>query len=85
MRARVFFWFILASWQLFCVFGVYPGILAAVLGPGNISLMSRRCPITLSVMREPAQASSGLTYERSAIFKWLEQHRCACCPDAHVC
>ena len=35
----------------------------------------RRCPITLSVMREPAQASSGVTYERSAIFQWLSVHR----------
>lgn len=26
-------------------------------------------------MREPTQASSGVTYERTAIFQWLQLHR----------
>lgn len=41
-----------------------------------------RCPITLAVMREPTQASSGVTYERSAIFHWLQLHRVD--PVTHV-
>jgi len=27
------------------------------------------------MMREPAQASSGVTYEKNAIFQWLAVHR----------
>lgn len=38
-------------------------------------LCVHRCPITLSMMQEPAQASSGVTYEKSAIFQWLSVHR----------
>ncbi|MEW5311036.1 MAG: hypothetical protein WDW38_002782 [Sanguina aurantia] len=41
-----------------------------------------RCPITLGIMREPTQASSGVTYERTAIFKWLDHHRVD--PVCHV-
>lgn len=41
-----------------------------------------RCPITLSIMKEPTQASSGVTYERSAIFQWLHIHRVD--PVTHV-
>lgn len=41
-----------------------------------------KCPITLSVMKEPTQASSGVTYERSAIFQWLHIHRVD--PVTHV-
>ncbi|KAJ9518483.1 hypothetical protein QJQ45_018518 [Haematococcus lacustris] len=41
-----------------------------------------RCPITLTIMREPTQASSGVTYERHAIFQWLHIHRVD--PVTHV-
>ncbi|GBF99252.1 hypothetical protein Rsub_11777 [Raphidocelis subcapitata] len=34
-----------------------------------------RCPITLALMREPTQATSGITYERTAIMQWLEGSR----------
>ncbi|KAI8472927.1 MAG: hypothetical protein J3K34DRAFT_519304 [Monoraphidium minutum] len=34
-----------------------------------------RCPITLALMREPTQATSGITYERTAIVQWLENSR----------
>ncbi|KAJ9518802.1 hypothetical protein QJQ45_026087 [Haematococcus lacustris] len=40
------------------------------------------CPITLTIMREPTQASSGVTYERHAIFQWLHIHRVD--PVTHV-
>ena len=33
------------------------------------------CPITLAVMRDPAAAADGHTYERSAITEWLAQRR----------
>ncbi|KAK9815428.1 hypothetical protein WJX72_003511 [[Myrmecia] bisecta] len=35
---------------------------------------SFRCPITLCIMREPAQTPAGLTYERTAIARWLHAH-----------
>ncbi|EFJ52638.1 hypothetical protein VOLCADRAFT_102616 [Volvox carteri f. nagariensis] len=41
-----------------------------------------RCPITQSLMREPAQASSGVTYERPAIVQWLDHRRVD--PVTHV-
>ena len=41
-----------------------------------------RCPITLCIMREPTSASSGITYERHAIFQWLQLHRVD--PVSHV-
>eukprot|EP00798_Chlamydomonas_sp_ICE-L_P030247 gene30247-35231_t len=41
-----------------------------------------RCPITLTIMREPTSASSGITYERHAIFQWLARHRVD--PVTHV-
>lgn len=44
--------------------------------------LSCRCPITLGIMKEPTQASSGVTYERSAIFQWLHIHRVD--PVTHV-
>ncbi|KAK9809134.1 hypothetical protein WJX72_009911 [[Myrmecia] bisecta] len=31
-----------------------------------------RCPITLSIMRDPVVAADGFTYERSAIECWLQ-------------
>lgn len=34
-----------------------------------------KCPITLAIMYEPTQATSGQTYERSAITQWLQHHR----------
>lgn len=33
-----------------------------------------RCPITQDFMRDPVMAADGQTYERSAIFKWLQSH-----------
>lgn len=35
------------------------------------------CPISHSIMREPAVTSTGATYERSAIQEWLACNRCA--------
>ena len=32
------------------------------------------CPITLEVMDDPVICADGITYERSAITKWLEKH-----------
>lgn len=33
-----------------------------------------RCPITLTLMRQPVMAADGFTYEFAAIRKWLEKH-----------
>jgi hypothetical protein len=33
------------------------------------------CPITHSIMLEPAVTSSGATYERSAIMEWLRAQK----------
>ncbi len=32
------------------------------------------CPITLNVMKEPYSDNDGNTYEKDAIYKWIEQH-----------
>ncbi|DBB12613.1 TPA: hypothetical protein ACH3X3_005399 [Trebouxia sp. C0006] len=34
-----------------------------------------RCPITLTLMREPAITYEGLTYDRPAILRWIEQRK----------
>ncbi|KAG2439489.1 hypothetical protein HXX76_004843 [Chlamydomonas incerta] len=47
---------------------------AALMGPDGRELRPPAmfvCPITQEVMREPAVASDGFTYERAAIAKWL--------------
>lgn len=36
---------------------------------------SFKCPITFGIMREPATTRSGLTYDRPAIMRWIQQHR----------
>ncbi|KAL3145667.1 hypothetical protein ABBQ32_003202, partial [Trebouxia sp. C0010 RCD-2024] len=36
---------------------------------------SFKCPITFGIMKEPATTRNGLTYDRPAILKWIEQHR----------
>ncbi|KAL3151050.1 hypothetical protein ABBQ38_012919 [Trebouxia sp. C0009 RCD-2024] len=36
---------------------------------------SFKCPITFGIMKEPATTRNGLTYDRPAIMKWIEQHR----------
>ncbi|KAA6421073.1 MAG: hypothetical protein FRX49_08984 [Trebouxia sp. A1-2] len=36
---------------------------------------SFKCPITFGIMKEPATTRSGLTYDRPAIMRWIQQHR----------
>ncbi|KXZ41998.1 hypothetical protein GPECTOR_227g505 [Gonium pectorale] len=51
-----------------------PAVMVAVMGVAGMPLVA--------LMREPAQASSGVTYERPAIMQWLEQRRVD--PVTHV-
>ncbi|KAJ9189143.1 hypothetical protein P3X46_000473 [Hevea brasiliensis] len=37
-----------------------------------------RCPISLEMMKDPVIVSTGQTYERSCIGKWLEAGHCTC-------
>ncbi|KAK6935878.1 Armadillo [Dillenia turbinata] len=37
-----------------------------------------RCPISLELMKDPVIVSTGQTYERSCIEKWLEAGHCTC-------
>lgn len=36
------------------------------------------CPLTLNIMRDPVMIRTGHTFERSAIFKWLEKGHDTC-------
>lgn len=36
------------------------------------------CPITLDVMRDPVIISTGQTYDRSSIARWMEEGHCSC-------
>ncbi|KAL6282516.1 hypothetical protein ACE6H2_013445 [Prunus campanulata] len=36
------------------------------------------CPISLDLMREPVIVSTGQTYDRSSISRWLEEGHCTC-------
>lgn len=36
------------------------------------------CPISLDLMRDPVIISTGQTYERSAISRWMEEGHCTC-------
>ncbi|XP_047310525.1 U-box domain-containing protein 13-like [Impatiens glandulifera] len=52
----------------------------AVLSRSITSLIPNdfRCPISLELMRDPVIVSTGQTYERSCIEKWLEQGHATC-------
>ncbi|CAL8465399.1 g4935 [Coccomyxa elongata] len=41
-----------------------------------------KCPITLGIMREPAQTPQGMTYERASIMKWVDSQKHDPCTKA---
>ncbi|CAL5012325.1 unnamed protein product [Urochloa decumbens] len=56
-----------------------PGVPASRLPPAWINPEALQCPITLELMTDPVTVSTGQTYDRASIKKWIKSG-CRTCP-----